>query len=151
MKPLTWLLLVGLGVLLGLPTASVAADGDACATTGRQSRRGWEQQCFLVCDSKTSASSSCNNFTITEAADTYILEIAEDTDCAAGAMVTITTQGESTTDAHDLTALDVGGTTSVVIDGAAAHPLTVLNFVLSGMTGCTDFDIKLWSYYERRQ
>lgn len=151
MNRLTLLLLAGLGAFLALPTTGWATDGDACATTGRQARRGWEVQCFLVCDSKDDTSSSCTDFTITEPADTYILEIAEDENCSAGATVTITTQGLSDTDQHNLTALDAGGTTEVVITGAAAHPLTRLNFVLSSMTACTDFDVKLWSFYERRQ
>ena len=138
-------------ILVGLFAAPVwAADGDACATTGRTARRGWEVKCNLVCDTKTSASSSCTDFVVAEAADTYILEIAEDEGCAVGATITVTTQGISDTDTHSLTALDTGGTTSVVIAGAAAHPLTRLNFVISSPTSCTDLDVKLWSFYERR-
>ena len=143
------LVLAIVGLAYGAPIW--ATDGDACATTGRLARRGVEVKCTVVCDSKDENSTTCSDFTIAEAADTYVLEISEDEDCDAGVSVDINTQSFSTTDEHNLTALTVGGTTRVVIDGFAAHPSTILNFDLNPMTNCTDFDVLLWQFFDENR
>lgn len=152
MKRLLLTLAVGAALAPGLLSIPAqAADGDACATTGRQGRHGWEVKCNLLCDSKTSADTVCSNFTIDDAADTYAIEIAADDGCSGAATVDVDTLGLSTTDEHDLTSLTRGATTEVVIDGAAAHPLTILDLDLSNMTDCTDFDVKIWRFWKRSE
>lgn len=145
MKHLTYLLLA---VGLAWPAPGQAADGDGCATTGRQSKRGWTVHCNLVCDTKVAANTTCSTFTIAEAADTYILEIATATTCDAGNTIDVDTLGITGTAEHDLTVLEVGDVDQVVIDGSAAHPLTQLDFDLT-LTGCTDLDVKLWRFYKQ--
>lgn len=134
-----------------LPCGASAADGAICDTTGRQKNSFIGLQCHLVCDSKTSASTTCSDFTLETAADTYLIEIASDTGCSAAAELDVSHKGDSSSDSHELAELIRGGDTAVTIDGAAAHPLTVLTFALSSMTDCTDFDVKLWRFHEKKQ
>lgn len=144
-----WIL--ALCAVVALPAATLhAADGDSCPATGRQQGTSIAVTCTLVCDEKDENATTCSNYTISAPADTYVFELASATDCSGAASVDIDTMGLSTTDEHNLTALTVGGTTQVVIDGSAAHPLTVLDFDLSTMTACTDFTVKLWRFNERR-
>lgn len=137
-------------LVLAAPVSALAADGATCDTTGRQKNSQISVLCNLVCDTKTSASTTCSDFTLDSPADTYILEVAADTGCSAAAELDVTTYGLSGADSHELTELIRGGVTQVVIDGAAAHPLTFLSFALSNMTDCTDYDVKLWRFYEKK-
>jgi hypothetical protein len=147
MRSLT--LLAALVVCALFTSAAYAADGDRIACTG-QGLRGWETLCYMVCDSKTSASTTCSSYTLREPADTITFEIAEDDDCSAAAEIDITHASSTTTDAHELTELVRGGDTAVTLTGAAAQPLPVLAFALSNMTDCTDFDVKMILRWERR-
>lgn len=141
--------------LLALPASALAADGDACDTTGRERNSQIMVRCNLVCDSKTAASTTCADFAIDSPADTYEFEISDDDGCSGAASVDINTFGLSGTDEHDLTTLTRGGTTAVVIHGNAAHPLTFLAFDLTTMTDCAaspdGFEVKLWRFYERKR
>lgn len=141
-------LAAAIAVVLWSGTAN-AADGAACAT-GLTARRGWEVSCVLVCDSKTSSDSSCSSYTIREPSDAYTIAIDEDEDCSAAAELDVSHASTSTGDTHELAELIRGGATAVTIDGSAAHPLPVLSFALSNMTGCTDFDVKLLMYNQKR-
>lgn len=141
-----WLL-----ALLLTPTAALAADGDGCAT-GSLHAAGYEAECVMLCDSKTSADSSCTQYRFPAAPDIIQIEIAEDDGCAGAAAVTFTTQSSTATDTHTLStwALTKGGTTLVTVEGSSAQPLAYLNTSLGTMTSCTDFDVKMHLYYERR-
>jgi hypothetical protein len=127
-----------------------AADGASCASNRKIA--GYISQCVMLCDAKTSADSSCTQYNFVSPPDIIHLEIAEDDGCSAAAAATFTHQSATDTDTHNLNswALTRGGDTSVTIEGTSGQPLAYLNTALGTMTNCTNFDLKMHLYYERR-
>lgn len=145
-------LVVGIGALL-IPALTWAADGTITrvdmGTAGAIS--GYH---LLLCDSKTSASTTCAETDIlaqTPGAPkihglpyAYALAIDKATDCSGSYEATVSGANTPGGTAHEIVDLDSTTSATTIV----GPPPRYLSVALSTMTDCSDFDLSLILYYE---
>ena len=138
--------LLWLVVLLLLGSNSYAADGDACPST--VARLGRNATCFILCDSKTSSDTECDEYFLDTKRERkqIVIELFNDTLCSDGfvQLFVASAAGLAVTDQTQLAALGLAGSAPqriVNVDAEHAMPLQYLKPRLLTPTDCTDIDV----------
>ena len=129
-----------------LAPAAWGADGDQL--NGAEVTKGtYSSRTVIFCDTKTSASSTCDEFDLQAAGfgmPAFFL-ISRDTTTGCTGNATVAINGQTTTGGteHVITTLD-DTTTAVQITGPHHR---FIDADLSGVTACTDLDVHLTLFY----
>ena len=138
-----------------------AADGDNCPEANRNtSTRGAMQQtaCIFLCDDHEAADSTCDefDFATTGIPDVVAFEIITNTGCSSTYDVTFSTASStapSGIEKHDLDAsvTSINSTRSrLMVDARAGVFLRYLNVDVTNDTDCTQLDVLMHLYEERK-